>query len=359
MIQRALFRLCLALALLVPIIMPATALAADSGISLTSSPVSMNLVIKPGTSATKTLQLENNGTAPVKINMQLDEFSAKGTHGQAIITEPSANDPARQWVSFSPSSFVAQPGVLNSVKMTIHLPRSAQLGYYFAAIFAPETSTTAGARQNVIKGSNGVLVLIDTQSGNEKRAVNVASFSSSKRLYEYLPASFTVTIHNRGNIYLAPFGNIYISHNADVTNTIAALNVNANAGNVLPKSNREFQATWSDGFPAYVNKTISGQLVQDKKGQPIQALKWDFTKANKFRFGKYYAKLTMIYNDGQRTIPLTSVISFWVIPWKLLTVGGIILLLLIGLIGMGLWSSGRRMGNVMHRSGNRSGRKKK
>jgi len=334
-LQRLKWWLGLTITTLVMVITPGVARAVDPGIRLTSSPVSMDLVVQPGTNTTRTLQLMNNGTSPVKITMHLDEFSAKGVNGQAIITQPATNDPSPKWVSFSPASFMAQPSVWESVKMTISLPKNAQLGYYYAVVFSPDVTAAPTTRANIIKGSNGVLVLVDTQSGNEKRAADIASFSVSKKVYEYLPATFTVSIHNSGNIYLAPFGNIYISHNANLTHTIAVLNVNPNGGNVLPQSNRDFSATWGDGFPSFQNKTIDGQVVHDKAGQPVQQLHWNFAETKKLRFGKYYAKLTLLYNNGKRTIPMTSTVSFWVIPWKLLSAAIIIVVAVVVAIWFG------------------------
>jgi hypothetical protein len=328
-----------ALATLVVTVVPRTALAASPGISLTTSPVSLNLNIKPGTSSTSTLQLMNNGSEPLKINMKLDEFNARGQNGQALITEPSPSDPTVSWVSFSPGSFTAPPGVWMPVKMTINLPKTAQLGYYYAVIFSPDIPATPTHNSTVIKGSNGILVLIDTQSGNEKRLVNIANFNVSKKVYEYLPATFNVSVHNSGNIYLAPFGNIYISRNSNFTNSIAALDVNRAGGNVLPNSSRNFTATWSDGFPVFEKKTIDGQVVSDKQGTPIQQLKWNTNHLDKLRFGKYYAKLTLIYNDGKITIPITSVVSFWVLPWKLISVF-IALILFIIIVG---WFGRKRL----------------
>ncbi|MFZ3031816.1 MAG: hypothetical protein WA082_02160, partial [Candidatus Moraniibacteriota bacterium] len=39
--------------------------------------------------------------------------------------------------------------------------------------------------------------------------------------------------------------------------------------------------------------------------------------ASKLRFGKYTAKLLLIYDDGKRDIPIEGEVSFWVIPWRL------------------------------------------
>lgn len=314
-----------------------TSAAAAPALSLTTTPVSLDLTIHPGTSTTKTLQLMNNTAQPIPINMSLDVFGAYGTTGQAAITAPKASDVSSDYVHFSPSSFIAQPGKWSQVQMTIKLPSNASLGYYFAVIFKPVLANPLVTKSAIIKGSNAVLVLVDTQSSNEVRQVEIGNFSVSKKLYEYLPATFTVSIHNTGNIFLAPTGDIFISRSSNLTHALTTLSVNAGSGNVLPNSYRNFQEVWSDGFPVFQDKLVNGHVVTDKKGNDILKLKWNFADSNKFRFGKYYAGLTLIYNNGTRTIPLTAVVSFWVIPWKLLLLALIPLLLVL----YGFWSIGR------------------
>jgi hypothetical protein len=306
--------------------------APSGGSSLTTSPVAVNLVIKPGTSTTTTLQVMNNNLQPAQIATKVELFSAYGTAGQAAITPPSAANPSANWVTLSPASFTAQPGVWTSIKMTISLPPSASLGYYYAVMFEPQLPfNTPAPNTNTIKGSNAVLVLVDTNSANEKRQLQVTNFSVSQQLYEYLPASFSVTVHNSGNIYLPPQASIYISQNSNFSSTSATLDVNKAAGNVLPNSSRVFQVEWSNGFPVFNPKTVDGQIVYSK-GQPVKQLQWDFTKLNRFRFGKYYAKLVLVYNNGSRDIPIVGVVSFWVIPWKLMIILFLVVATFIGLI---------------------------
>ena len=324
--------------------------ATASGSSLTTSPIADNLVVTPGTSTTTTLQVMNNNLQATQIETKVELFSAYGTSGEAAITAPSGN-PAGNWVTISPSSFTAQPAVWTPVKMTISLPASASLGYYYAVLFEPQLPfATPSANTNVIKGSNAVLVFVDTHSANEKRQLQVTNFSVSQHLYEYLPASFSVTVRNSGNIYMPPQGSIYISQNSSFSSVIATLDVNKGAGNVLPNSSRSFQSEWSNGFPVFTPKTVDGQPVSSK-GKPVEQLQWNFTQLNRFRFGKYYAKLTLVYNDGTRDIPITGVVSFWVIPWKLLI--GIPLTLVILafiLIRTGMWLGQRNLKRKMQAS---------
>ena len=310
--------------------------AAAPAFSITTSPISLDLNIKPGTSTSATVQLMNNNPSPVAVAVQVETFSANGTNGEAALQALPAGSPIQSWVHFSQTTFTAQPGVWTPIKVTFDIPSSASLGYYFALLFKPVIPTLNAPHTTILKGSNAVLVLIDTKSANEQRIVQVASFGTTKGLYEYLPVTFNVTVRNSGNIFLAPVGDIFISQSSDFTKVISSLGVNTSQGNVLPDSVRTFQVNWSKGFPVYQPKTIAGQPVT-KNGVIQQQLNWDFNQSANFRFGKYYAHLALIYNNGTQDIPIDSVISFWVIPWKLLSV----LLLIVLLILFGLFAVGR------------------
>jgi hypothetical protein len=303
--------------------------AAPQTLSFTTSPVSLGINVKPGQSTSEQLKLMNNGDQAVPIIMQVKDFGADGSTGQATITDFRSTDPASKYIKFSPSTFTAQPHVWSYVTATIALPKSAQLGFYYAIVFQPSISIAVGQGQSAIKGDNAILMLIDTGSANETRSVEVAKFTVNKGLFEYLPANFNVNLRNNGNIFIAPVGDIFISRHADGTGTIDTIPVNSGGGNVLPDSNRVFPATWSDGFPVFVDKYVNGKLVTDKKSNPVLSLKWDTSKVNKFRFGRYYAKLALQYNNGKEEVLLRSVVSFWVIPWKILLILAVILLIVL------------------------------
>jgi hypothetical protein len=65
----------------------------------------------------------------------------------------------------------------------------------------------------------------------------------------------------------------------------------------------------------------SGKAILNKQGQPEQTLKWDFNKPlSKFRVGPYSAQLVLVYDDGQRDVPIKASLNFTVVPWKILTV---------------------------------------
>ena len=335
------------------IFIPLHTSAAGIPITLTTTPVSLDLHISPGTETTSTLQFKNSSSIPLPVTMQVQVFGAYGSTGQAAISQPKAGDISTSWVSFSPSTFTAQPNVWTSVKMTIKLPKTASLGYYYAVIFKPTIpNATPTARSTSIKGSNAILVLVDSSSGNEKRSINVQSFTASKHVYEYLPVNFTVTLHNSGNIYLAPSGDIFISRNADMSHSIATIPFNASGANTLPKSNRVFTNNWNDGFPVFKAKTLDGQPVLNSKGQPVYKIDWNTSVSiSKLRIGKYYAEVAISYNDGTANKVLTSQVSFWVIPWKLISfvIAGFLIIILI-IILITRWYFKRRLNKMLELS---------
>jgi hypothetical protein len=277
------------------------------------------------------LQVQNNSQNAVTIAVRLKEFKASGENGQAQIFDPLPGDPSPSWVHFSEDTFTAIPGVWHKVKMTITLPPTAAFGYYYAVVFSPVSSGTNVAGSSTYKGANAILVLLNAKAPGEKNEVQIASFSADQHAYQYLPATFSVKVSNTGDVYAAPRGSIYISRSltGDVIDTI---DVNKGLGNVLPGTSRVFSAAWDDGFPVYRTKRLNGQIVSDSNGKPVKELYWDLTHLDRMRFGRYYARLVLVYNDGTRDIPLYATVAFWVIPWvPLLVVVVLVLLILLGL----------------------------
>jgi hypothetical protein len=113
---------------------------------------------------------------------------------------------------------------------------------------------------------------------------------------------------------VAPHGNIFLTKGEAESGTLA---VNASMGNILPQSRRVFDAAWSDGFPVYTEQVEGGRVITDARGDSKKTLQWKFNQADKLRFGKYTAHLTMVYDDGTKDVPVEATTTFWVIPWRL------------------------------------------
>jgi hypothetical protein len=324
----------ISISLLIAHVAGTSVFAASGGSTITTSPVAVDVSATPGSTSSTNLQVQNNAPTPIGISVKLKEFKAVGESGQAQIVTPPPGDSSASWVHFSQTSFIAQPGIWNNVVMKVSLPKTAAFGYYYAVLFSPQAIVNGVVgNSDTVKGSNAILVLLDAHVANENNTLAVQSFTVDKSSYQYLPVNFGVTVHNAGNIFTVPEGDIYISRTEDGP-TINTLDINAGQGNVLPGTNRIFPASWDNGFPSYRPKRVDGQIISNKQGKPIEQLTWNFSNITKFRFGKYYAHLVLVYNNGIRDVPINGEVSFWVVPWMLVV--GIVVFSLLILVG--LWT---------------------
>jgi len=302
--------------LITAVLFPLAAAAQNTGagINLTTSPLPVNLSANPGSAVSTNLRIQNSDIKTQKIKVSLMKFSAYGETGKPALQDRQPGDDYFDWVTLTPGVFQAPPKQWVTVKMTISIPKTAAFGYYYAVVFSPADQKPAG-KGNTVLGSTAILVLLDVKSPNAKRSAKIVDFKVDKKVYEFLPAAFSVRIHNDGNVHLLPAGTIYIKRGSK---QVAAIPFNSQRGNILPNSFRIYTASWDDGFPVYTDKVQNGRVVMDNKGNPVKELNWNANKISHLKFGHYTANLLAVYDDGQRDVPMEATVSFWVIPWRLL-----------------------------------------
>jgi hypothetical protein len=307
--------------------------AVDDGLSLVVSPLPINLVSEPGATVSAQLKVKNGGLQPETLEVGLMKFSAYGEDGQPRLTDREKGDDYFDWVTFSENDFILNPNEWKTVTAYFNVPKSAAFGYYYAITFQRKNNDIAGGpRSTKVVGATALLVLLEVRVPNAVRNVEVLDFSTPRKVYEFLPTKFNIKLKNKGNVHVAPTGNIFIDRWGQ--KDVALLTINENKGNVLPDSNRIFESEWKDGFPVYEQKMANKTVVADKNGKPVYQLKWDFSQVPKLRWGKYTANMLLVYDDGTRDIPIEGKLEFWVIPWRLL--GGA--LVIVMLVFMGLYT---------------------
>ena len=305
--------------------------AEDTGLNLVTSPLPINLITEPGATVSAQLKVKNGGTKTEQLKVGLMKFSSYGEEGKPMLLDREKGDDFFDWVSFSENSFDVVPNEWKTITATFNIPKTAAFGYYYAITFSrAEGEKPTGPRQTKIVGATATLVLIEVRVLNAKREVEVLEFSSDHKFYEFLPLTFSVKLKNKGNVHVAPRGNIFIDRGK--THDMAILEINPDKGNILPDSNRIFETKWTDGFPLYVEKTKDGKTVLDEKGSIVKTLKWDFSQAHKLRWGRYSANMLLVYDDGKRDQTIEGKVSFWIIPWRLM--GGGIVIAVFMLIGL-------------------------
>jgi hypothetical protein len=302
------------------------------GISLQISPLPIELNTKPGTSTGADLRVRNAGTKTEKLQVRLLAVS-EDDNGQVHLSNPTSSDEWAHWVSFDRQTFDAPSNQWQTIKMTVNVPKSAAFGYYFAVEYLRATELAPQPGKAAARGAVATFILLNADAAGAKREAQIVGFLADRKSYEFLPANFMVKVRSTGNVHVAPHGNIFIGRGGK---QVGVIDVNANRGNILPKGSRFFESAWSDGFPVHQTKTTGdGQPLLDKKGNPRKSLKWDFSHANRLRFGHYTAHLVMVYDNGQRDVPMEASVSFWVVPWRVIGI-----LLIVGIfVVIGLWST--------------------
>jgi hypothetical protein len=297
-----------------------------TGFNIITSPLPINLITSPGTTVSTDLRIKNSGTQTEIYKVGLMKFDAYGEEGKPRLMDRGQGDDYFDWVSFSPSQVEVAPNEWKTVTMTIKVPETAAFGYYYAVTFSrADDNSAAGPRQTTITGATASLVLLEVRVPQAVRQVEVLDFSTDHRIFEFLPVSFRIRIANKGNVHVAPRGNIFVSQGSN--KNVALLEVNPEVGNILPNSNRIFTTKWSDGFPVYTQKVEDGKTVLDSSGNQVYSLNWDFSQVSKLRWGKYTADLLLVYDDGVRDQTVAGQLTFWVMPWRLLAVGLVIVVL--------------------------------
>ena len=311
----------------------AAAANTNGAFSFAVSPPSVALDAKPGVPTSVNIRVQNQGIAAEKVKVTLMKFTADGTTGRPNLRNFESTDEFSKWAQISPSSFTAEPNEWNTVKFSLSPPKSAAFGYYYGVVFSREGAENQAQKdKSSLLGAVASLILVDVKAPGAVRKVTIADFSTNSKSGEFLPVAFDVRLRNTGNTHVGVRATINITKG---NKTVADIDVNSTKGYILPGSFRDFPAEWKDGTPVYQDsKDSQGNVILDLAGSPRQKLVWDKFSTSKLRFGKYNARLIVIYDDGKGDVSTESRLSFWVIPWRIIAVVSVILLLIVG----GVWA---------------------
>jgi hypothetical protein len=322
-------------------------------LNLVTSPLPINLVTDPGKSVSTEIRIKQTNPTTEKLKITLMKFGAYGEDGMPVLRDREPGDSYFDWAKFDRPVFDAPPNEWVTLKMTINVPKSASFGYYYAVVFTRVgDDQKKGANVSSYNGGTAVLVLLDAHVPGAKRAVSLASFKADKRVFEFLPSTFTIKFANTGNVHVVPHGNVFISQGKK---QVASLVLNDAQGNILPGSKRNYLLEWMDGFPHHEKVMEDGKTLREKNGDVKQKLVWANggegakTAVPHLRFGKYTAHLFAVYDDGFRDVPIEAEVDFWVIPWRFL----LVVLVIVLLTGLGVYAAVRNTVRGVQKLGRR------
>lgn len=280
----------------------ATPSAAGVGQALEIAPPILTLSANPGQTIKAQVELRDISGGKLLVSNQINDFVAAGENGvPKILTGNDKNDPfsLKNWISPLPS-FILSPEQIRTLDLYIKVPTNAAPGGHFGVIRFTGTPPSLQKSGVSLSASLGALVLLTVNGKlNDHLALNQFSVSSgtsgSGSFFESTPLNFIVKTKNSGNVQEQPTGHIFIT---DMFHKpVAEVNVNIPPHDVLPDSIRKF----------------TGALGSTELG-------------NKHLFGLYHATLQLSYGVASHKT-LTSTVSFWVIPYRLII--GIVVFLII------------------------------
>ncbi|HVI69347.1 MAG TPA: hypothetical protein VM581_02715 [Magnetospirillaceae bacterium] len=271
---------------------------AESGQAFSISPPVIELKADPGQTVNATIKFTNISSGELLIKTQFNDFGAKDENGDPNIIFDDEQNSAytlKNWIGTS-TPFKIAGKETKTLTFPINVPRDAEPGGHYAVIrftgISPELEESGVA----LSASIGSLVLLEV-SGNIEEHASLSDFYSATQtaktgFFESAPITFIQRINNTGNVHIKPTGTVDIY----------------------------------DIFGRKVNSLRVNGDPTDPKNQPRSALpqsvrRFEQSLDDQWMIGRYTAKIHLTYGQGQQA--LDSEVSFWVIPYKLIT-GGII-----------------------------------
>ncbi len=266
------------------------------------SPARYEFKASRGESKVLKLKITNVTVSDLGYTSSVSDFSAKDESGSPKISVDDSlpvTSSIRSWVSILPTFSLGSRKSIQ-VDATVTVPDNAEPGGHYGVISfssnAPELSDSGVG----LSASTGVLVLI-TVDGDIKENASLKEFYSMQNdkqswFFENGPITFVTRIMNDGNVHIKPTGTIQLR---DVFGgLVATIGVNKSESqekisNVLPNSVRRFESTYN----------------------------------KKWMFGRYTANLALSYGTTGQAI--VNSFTFWVIPYKLIAAGLLVLITLV------------------------------
>lgn len=306
------FRVWLALAAILIALYPLATKAADSpsdGFNIQVSPSPLTVNLKPGQRHVAVLTVRNLSSHSETLRPRLNGFTID-SKSEKIELKPEVPLGLDKWISFKQSSLSLAPGASQPLEIVYNTPKDVGFSYSLAITLNP-SDRRPEQQGATYQAQVAVFNLININRPDAKRGLTINEFKSQKSRYEFLPATFELTLENKGNVIDQPVGNLFIQREFDDSQPITTIPINQANGYILPGLTRTFNSSWQQGFPRYEN-------LADGSGKT--RLHWNWRDVGSLRMGKYVAKVVLVYNDGQRDVPIIASTTFWVIPWKLLLV---------------------------------------
>ena len=270
---------------------------ADAAQGIGISPPRVELNAERGGTYNIQLNITNVTSSDLVYDSSVNDFNSANETGTPNVifnsTLPAVSS-VITWVVPIPQ-FTLAAHKTKAITAQIIVPANAEPGGHYGTIRFSGTAVRPESTGVGLSASAGVLLLIRV-SGAITEQASLASFFSAQNgkqsfFFENGPITFVARIKNEGNIHIKPVGSIELRDMFG--NLMSKLTVGDIESNVLPNSIRRFESQYN----------------------------------NTWMIGLYTANLALGYGTTGQAI--TGTISFWVIPYKLILAGLLVLATII------------------------------
>ncbi|MHB0866555.1 MAG: COG1470 family protein [Thermoleophilia bacterium] len=256
------------------------------------SPTKYEVEIDPGQTTYRDVTVSNRTGKTLTIEFSTEDFEGSGDPSQATVFlgDEDGVRGARQMITPEVKSIVLQQGETLTMKIKITIPKNAEPGGHYAALFASssiKSTDESGSAINIPSGLDTLFLISVSGSIREEGSLNVPEVPGFP---EYGPLEIGLVFNNSGTVHLKPAGRILITN--IFGQTVAEIPVKEWV--VLPEASRRTIAEWN----------------------------------TKYAFGRYTVEAEIYYGSDQTEVILSR--SFWIIPWKIVVgvVVGLVLIIL-------------------------------
>ena len=249
------------------LLIPAFASAQQSGLQI--SPIDFNFEIDKGGQQSGKVVVTNINDQLIEYQLEAEDFinvSDDGAPSFSGLVGSEDLSALSTWISFTgdTSGELEAKGSVD-VYFTIDVPKNAEPGGHYAAVFAKQSSGTEdGSTEIGVSSRVGALILVSVPGAVNKDA-EISEFSPPSFIWKG-PLDFTIKVENIGSVHYDSSGKIAIE---PVFGTTAEVDMGTHT--IIPQNVRNFSGTWSKRFPfGYYTVTAqatdgNGELVAVEK----------------------------------------------------------------------------------------------
>lgn len=242
------------------------------------SPFLEELEVAKGGTIESSITITNLTNEKLDLQISTQDF-IPGDRGEALFIPDNEINEATfslaSWISLkNGSTLTIEAGKDAVVEYIVNPPANAEEGTHYGAILFSNThgSSLAGVD---IKQSVGTIILV---SYGQARPSGEVEYSVNKNVQWWSGGfEFTNKFINTGNVHVKPKGEVVVKN--ILGQVVATPQLNKDASNVLPKSERTFLTSW---------------LPEN------------------WRFGRYSAELNIIY--GREKLEIRETVVVWMLP---------------------------------------------